>query len=182
MLRSFFRALPFRQAQEMFNADAMLSEYAAVAVRNSKNIGTRSNIFHTMISEAEGGENTQLTDLDVKLEASNLIVAGSDTTGITLTYLTWAVLQRPKLQAAIEEEVATLQGNVSDAELERLPLLNAAIEETLRLYGAAPGGLPRIVPSGGATLGDHYLPAGVTVTTQGWSLHRDPNNFLDPER
>lgn len=118
--------------------------------------------------------------MDVKQEASNLIVAGSDTTGVTLTYLTWAVLQRPKLQAEIEEEVASLNGNITDAEVEKLPLLNATIEETLRLYGAAPGGLPRIVPKGGSTLDGYYIPAGVTVTTQAWSMHRDENNFRDP--
>lgn len=166
----------------MFHSNRLLQDYAKVAVRNSKQIGSKANIFAAIINEAEKGDNEELTDLDVQLEASNLIVAGSDTTGITLTYLVWAILKRPQLQSAVEDEVCRLSDNLTDAELEELPLLNACIEETLRLYGAAPGGLPRIVPPGGATLGGYYIPEGITVTTQGWSLHRDPNNFSESDQ
>lgn len=75
-----------------------------------------------------------------------------------------------------------MSSNVSDAELDELPLVNASIEETLRLYGAAPGGLLRIVPPGGATLDGYIIPEGITVSTQGWSLHRDPDNFPNPDQ
>ena len=41
-------------------------------------------------------------------------------------------------------------------------------------YGAAPGGLPRMVPPGGADMGGYFLPEGTTVQTQAYSFHRDP--------
>ena len=156
--------------------------YAEIALRNSKQMGTKANIFATMINEAEKGNNKNLTGLDVTLEAQNLIVAGSDTTGVSLTYLIWLILKHPKIRQALEAEVSFVSGEITDAKLEELPLLNACIEEGLRLYDAAPGGLPRVVPPGGATLGGFFIPGGVTVTTQAWSLHRDPMNFQDPER
>ncbi len=101
-------------------------------------------MFAHIILEAEKGE--QLDDLDVKLEASALIVAGSDTTAVTLTYLVWAVLSRPDLRALLVRELSKLPDEYGDRDLEELPLLCAVVEETLRLYGAAPGGTPRAVP------------------------------------
>ena len=67
-----------------------------------------------------------------------------------------------------------------DTDLEKLPLLNAVIEETLRLYGAAPAGLPRAVPPGGVTIDEQFIPAGTTVTTQAYTFHRDPALFPRP--
>lgn len=92
------------------------------------------------------------------------------------------MLQRPDIRTALEQEVANLPADFCDADLEALPFLNATIDEALRLYGAAPGSLPRIVPKGGAQLGGHFVPEGYTVGTQSYSLHRDPKLFSDPER
>jgi cytochrome P450 len=116
----------------------------------------------------------------VHLEASGLIIAGTDTTSVTLTYLVWAVLSQPTLQAELEHEVAALTSDYGDTDLEKLPLLNAVIEETLRLYGAAPAGLPRSVPPGGVTIDGQVIPAGTTVTTQAYTYHRDPELFPRP--
>ncbi|KAK4545859.1 hypothetical protein LTR36_002423 [Oleoguttula mirabilis] len=177
--REIGRRLPFRAAQELFGGNDFLNDYGQVAVDNMKAQQGGKNIFANMMAEAEKGE--QLDDLDVKLEATALIVAGTDTTAISLTYLVWAVLSQSSLQKELEQEVAALPDGYRDADLERLPLLQAVIEESLRLYGAAPGMLPRAVPPGGVDLGGYYLPQATTATTQSYSLHRDPNSFPDPD-
>lgn len=92
----------------------------------------------------------------------------------------WAVLSRPQLRTQVEAEIATLPENYTDADIEALPLVSAVIEENLRLYGAAPGMLPRIVPDGGADMGGYYIPQGITVTTHAYSLHRDPVLYPNP--
>lgn len=79
--------------------------------------------------------------------------------------------------------VAELRGlppNFNYEQVKGLEYLGYVIEETLRLYPAAPAGLPRLVPSGGAELGGYYLPADTVVSTQAWSLHRDPKAFPNP--
>lgn len=95
------------------------------------------------------------------------------------------MLSYPDLQVALEKELQeTLQepSLITDAALEKLPILHAAIEETLRLHGAAPMPLPRIVPPGGVEFGGYHLPAGTEVATQAWTMHRDPRFYKDPER
>lgn len=116
-----------------------------------------------------------MTDPEIKQT-----IAGTDTTAVTLTYLVWLVLSRPKLQAQLEAEASTLQDDFREPDVEKLPLLNAVISETLRLHTAAPGGLPRVVPANGATMGGISIPAGTIVTTQAYTYHRDPNLFPNP--
>ncbi|KAK6428337.1 hypothetical protein LTR95_015520 [Oleoguttula sp. CCFEE 5521] len=156
--------LPFQAAKELFACNQIMEEYGKAAVTNTKARGSTKNIFSNLMAEAEKGD--RLGDRDVELEATNLIVAGTDTTAITLTYLA---------------EVAALPREYTHAELETLPLLNATLQETLRLYGAAAAMLPRVVPSGGVNLDGYFLPEGNIATTRSYSLHRDPYLFLDPE-
>ncbi|EOD47985.1 putative cytochrome p450 monooxygenase protein [Neofusicoccum parvum UCRNP2] len=118
---------------------------------------------------------------DVRTESTSLIFAGSGTTANTLTFLNYAVLSRPALQEALEAEVATLADGFTDADLEQLPLLNGIINETLRLYCAVPGSLPRVVPPGGVTLGGYFIPEGTTVSTQAYTLHRDEGLWENAE-
>jgi cytochrome P450 len=144
--------------------------------------GNTLNLFGQMLAATDGGEKVTLTDKDIREEAGNLIVAGSDTTAVTLTYLIWAVLKQPDLQARLEDEVANLSNELNTAELEAALVLNSVIEETLRLYGAAPGALPRTVPSQGTTIGGYHIPGGVEISTQAYTNHRDPSAFTEPLR
>jgi cytochrome P450 len=73
--------------------------------------------------------------------------------------------QTPSIADSIEEEIAQLSDELSMAELEATSILNSVIEETLRLYGAAPGGLSRNVPTQGMTLGGYHNPGGTEVST-----------------
>lgn len=178
LVRWIGRRLPFQICRDLWAANDYLMGYAKLAVSNMKSSQGKTNVFANMMTEAETGE--RLDDEDVRIEAQSLIVAGSDTTSITLTYIVWAVLSRPDLQRRVEQELQTLQQDFGDADVEQLQLLNAVVEETLRLYGAAPGGLPRIVPAAGTTMRDLFLPRGTTVTTQAYTFHRDANIFPEP--
>jgi cytochrome P450 len=174
------RFVPIPAVQEMFNANEYIIQGAGRAAEMARSRKGESNIFAKVVEDCEKEGDGHLDDMDVKIEAMNIIIAGTDTTGVTLTYLTWAVLQRPRLQHALEAEVAALGDDFTENDLMNLPLLNAVIEETLRLYGAAPSSLPRVVPQGGTKFAGLYIPQGVTVDTQAYTFHRDPNIWSDP--
>ncbi|KAK1993525.1 cytochrome P450 [Colletotrichum falcatum] len=182
LLYRLARLLPFKSIQNVLAAQDTVENHAVKAVTNLRRNGPSANLFGYMLAESEAQEKSDLTADHIKAEAGNLIVAGSDTTSVTLTYLVWAVLKKPDLQARLEAELVDIGDDFDDATLERLPLLNAVIEETLRLYGAAPGNLPRSVPLGGATLGGYFIPEGTVVETQAYTLHRNPDVYPDPLR
>ncbi|KAI7553511.1 cytochrome P450 monooxygenase-like protein [Hortaea werneckii] len=179
LIRTVGKMLPLKAAKELFCNFEYLLDYGMVAVDNMKSQQGGKNIFANIMAEAEKGE--KLQDADVQVEATGLLIAGTDTTAVSLTYLVWAVLSHPTVKNALEAEVNKLPQGYKDADLEPLPILNGVIEETLRLYGAAPGMLPRAVPPTGPDVGGFFLSPGTVATTQSYSLHRDPNNFPEPE-
>ena len=84
---------------------------------------------------------------------------------MTLVFFSYLIAKNPewfdKLAAELSDytDVDTLQSS----ELEKLPLLNAVIRETLRLYPpAASPVFSRVVPDDGVSLGDYSIPAGVS--------------------
>ncbi|KAF4337593.1 cytochrome p450 3a17 [Fusarium beomiforme] len=180
-----FQYLPFQGLKDLMNADKIVFDHGSLAVRNMQSAGNgfnKANLFSQMLAASDSQEKTNLSTLSVQTEASNLIVAGSDTTAVTLTYLIWAVIKHPKLQAELEHEISELSDELTFEELKNAPLLNSVIEETLRLYGAAPGALPRVVPGKGLEVCSHYIPPGTVVSTQAFTLHRNENIFEDAQR
>jgi cytochrome P450 len=117
---------------------------------------------------------------EIRDEALNYIAAGSDTVSITLTYLTWTVCRNPDIRETLVKELRTLPPEFGVAQLRDLPFLNQVINETLRMYSAAPGPFPRLVPSGGTELAGYWMAEGTEVSAQAFSMHRDPVTFPAP--
>ena len=132
------------------------------------------------------------------------LIAGHETSGITLTYLMYELSQRPYLQDRLRDELLTLEPPIiypgsddkanekmdarhlpSPRSIDALPLLNNIIQETLRLYAAAPAQQPRITPFSpdGTTIeGYANIPGGVLVSANAHSLHRNKVVFPEPEK
>jgi cytochrome P450 len=96
------------------------------------------------------------------------MIAGSDTTAITLSACLYHLLKNPNAFARLREEVDELQarrrnltGALSFKESQEMPYLQAVIKETLRMHPATGLPLERVVPQGGATICDRFFPEGV---------------------
>ena len=179
-LYNIARRFPVFRELRFFHAHRELFEKGRAAVTNSKATSTRRNLFAKVLEQAED-DDEKITQDDICAEAAGFMIAGSDTTSNTLTYLIWAVLSDRSVQEGLEDEVSALSEPLTDSDLDRLPVLHAVIQETLRLHGAAPTPEPRVVPQDGAYFGSHYLPAGTVVSTQAWTMHRNPDIFHEPE-
>lgn len=163
--------------------------------------GTRPVVYSQLLASLKRSIDTTNTpkqnEMCVKpetLAASELldhVAAGMDTSGITLTYIFWEMSRQPDLQASLRSELLTLSPTLalenksalpSARSVDALPLLHAVIMETLRRHAAIPGSQPRATPSTPTSLaGSPPLPAGVRVSAQAYSLHRNEKVFPDPE-
>lgn len=74
----------------------------------------------------------------------------------------------------------TAYGDMTGDAVSRLPYLNAVLEETMRMMPPAPMGPPRVSP--GETVDGVYVPQGVYVSADLWSISHDPRNVVNPER
>ena len=177
-----FKAIKSGFTSDFEAIEGRISEFSKTVVFNAHSSDlARTNIF-TGILKNDREESERISDHDAVFEAASLMLAGGGTTAVTLTYLVWAVLSHSPVQKRLEDEVAGLHEDFTDAELETLPFLNAVVEEVLRLYGAAPGSLPRTVPEGGLSVKGYYIPPGYTVETQAYTIHRDPLLYHRPDR
>lgn len=171
----------FKHAAE---SGARMAQYAAQSIERYKSLiaanpkDPKPTLFTKLLNAGENG----LTDFEIKLEAGGYITAGSDTAAITLTYLVWAVCKHRDVQEKLVAEVASLPEDFTDRDAKGLAYLDHVINEALRMYPAVPGALPRAVPQEGALLAGYRLPGGSIVSTQAYSIHRDPDIFPDPER
>ncbi|APA05859.1 hypothetical protein SS1G_01757 [Sclerotinia sclerotiorum 1980 UF-70] len=127
------------------------------------------------------------------------IGAGSDTTAITLSSVLYHLFKHPETYHRLREEIETAakEGRVSDPvtfkEAHGLPYLQAVIKEGLRVHPAVGLGLQRVVPAGGTTIANQFIPGGSTVginayvahlNTSVWGLDADtwrPERWLEIE-
>jgi cytochrome P450 len=117
---------------------------------------------------------------EIQSEARTYIIAGSDTTAITLTYIVWEVINHPAAKARLLQELAGVPDNFGAQDVRNLPFVDRIIEETLRVRGPLQALLPRLAPEGGTKLAGHWVPGGTVVSSQAYCLHRNPEIFPDP--
>ncbi|KAJ6256313.1 Cytochrome P450 monooxygenase orf2 [Drechslerella dactyloides] len=188
VLQSAARLIPLPAIQWLAGCHARVNEYGnkAIAelqreVQHCKDDNPRPSLFTKLIDGVDDPTvKYRLTMQEIAHEATNNIIAGSETVTITSTYLLWVIYRHPEVRAKLLSEFATVDGEVTDEKLQGLEYLRLVIKETLRLYAAAQMGLPRVVPAGGRQLGPYFLPAGTEVTIQGYTMHRDPDVFEEP--
>jgi len=137
---------------------------------------------HTLLYKAlaQNEEGVGLSGETIVMEAKALIIAGTDTTAITSSYLIWAVLRHPEVKARLLDEVQSLSEDFAISDVQKLSYVQMTVSESLRLYGAVSSSLPRVPPVGGRKLGNHFIPGGTIVTTQAFTLHRNPEAFENP--
>lgn len=99
----------------------------------------------------------------------------SDTTAVTTTSLFYELSQRLDICSRLQEEIDEYkkEHNKSDyASLSHLKLLQACIDETLRLHPVVPSGLQRMTPPEGLQIGDTFIPGDTIVQVPSYTLQR----------
>ncbi|KAF7295969.1 hypothetical protein MKEN_01411500 [Mycena kentingensis (nom. inval.)] len=135
-----------------------------------------------------------MPEQDVISECMGHMVAGTDTTSISASFFLWELTRRRDILNKLRSEIDAAMPDarvIPDIKvLNELEYLNAFIEEGLRIYGAAPSLLERVVPgpthssgfgADGFDLLGHAIPSSTIVATQAWSMHRDPAIFPSPD-
>ncbi|KAE8552784.1 hypothetical protein TMatcc_007829 [Talaromyces marneffei ATCC 18224] len=125
-----------------------------------------------------------MTAKEIEANASILILGGSETTAGLLAALTYYMLSTPAAYKKLSDEIRGSFRSYEDIDFQGLrhfPYLNAALEESLRIYPPAPGTLPRIVPKGGAFIDGEFIPEGVSVSGAHYSAYHAECYFRDAD-
>ena len=108
---------------------------------------------------------------DIYYHTLSNVVAGAETTGISLSAALYFLWKHPQVLAKLRQELdeksaaGKFQDLVPMKQAAECPYLQAVIKETLRLHPGNGLGLPRVVPAGGLILAGRYFPEGVCCCT-----------------
>lgn len=129
------------------------------------------------------------TDLQVLSTSNSMVFAGSETTAISLSSVFYYLLKNPQYYKKLVNEIdnavrngtieARDNGAVSWTEAQKLPYLDAVIQESFRLHPAPGLILERIVPPQGMDILGNFIPGGTIVGCNPWVVHRHKPTFGD---
>ncbi|KAF8446892.1 putative cytochrome P450 [Terfezia claveryi] len=145
----------------------------------------RKDFWHYILNRPES-KDASVNELC--MQAQTLVMAGSETTSTTISSITFYLLKTPRVYNILKDEIRSTfksYADITEQNTVRMRYLNAVIEEGLRLYPAAPGGMPRVSP--GATVAGQYIPRGTDIAVHLFTASRDPAywsmpNEMYPER
>eukprot|EP00048_Salpingoeca_helianthica_P023121 m.22421 g.22421 ORF g.22421 m.22421 type:complete len:513 (-) comp8294_c1_seq1:25-1563(-) len=190
-----FNKLPFGATAEVKRQFKILRETAAKIVRERRQVyhegrarGVHEGkyIIDLMIEAHESEGDSPLTDLEVRDNTVALLLAGSETTGTSLTWALANFCAHPEYLADILEENAKSGldwdsfAHVSNLDVE-LPVLTKNIHESLRLRPAL-SGIPQRIFREPGTVGDLDLPQGSRVGCALWLVHHNPEYWPQPDK
>ncbi|KAJ5629814.1 hypothetical protein N7528_003471 [Penicillium herquei] len=110
-----------------------------------------------------------------------MMIAGSDTTGVTLAHAFYYLAKNPSkyklLQKELDNALGTNPDQFTNDKLKDLPYLEAVINETLRLKPAVPSGQPRLTPPEGLQIDEVWIPGDTIIVLPQYVLQRDERHF-----
>jgi cytochrome P450 len=132
-----------------------------------------------MLARDEAGQ--PMSERQIRDEVITMLLAGHETTALTLSW-TWYLLGlHPAVDAQLAEEVHAAVGDRPPTveDLPRLRFTGQVLSEAMRLYPPAYA-IGREARAD-CEIGGYAVPAGTIIFVSPWVMHRDPRWFTDPQ-
>ncbi|EED15645.1 cytochrome P450, putative [Talaromyces stipitatus ATCC 10500] len=144
-----------------------------------KNEPENPDIFTQLEADFRNTKQSKKDQLHFHGEVNVGLVAGSDSTASTLTNLFYELANAPEFTCLLQAEIDSVKERTYQ-ELSQMQLLNAAIDETMRLHPAIPSGMQRLTSQKGVMIDDVYIPGNCLVQIPLYSIFRDERSFAQP--
>ncbi|KAL3734777.1 hypothetical protein ACJRO7_024021 [Eucalyptus globulus] len=153
--------------------------------RRGDNKDSDQDFMDVMLSTVDAAEELPGYDADTFIKATcmALVLAGSDTTSVSLTWALSLLLNHREVLKKAQHELDTQIGRerlVNESDLENLVYIQAIIKETMRLYPAAPLGVPH-ESTEDCTVDGYHIPKGTRLLFNFSKIHRDQHIWSDPQ-
>lgn len=138
----------------------------------------REDILSLMI-DARYEDGSAMTDEHIRDELRTLLLAGHETTAITLAWALYAVHRHASVKSKLLAELDAVGPDPAPDDLARLPYLRAVIDETLRRFPIVDT-VFRVLRRPWS-FGGYELPAGVAIGAAILLVHRREDLYPDPD-
>ncbi|GMH29638.1 hypothetical protein Nepgr_031481 [Nepenthes gracilis] len=152
---------------------------------SSRKVNGEQDFIDTMLDilhiQQEKPSNFEL-DTVIKATCLAMILGGTDTTTVTLTWALSLLLNNRHVLKKALDELDTVVGKerlVDDSDMKNLVYLQAIIKEAMRLYPAAPLSAPREAIND-CNISGYHVRAGTRLFVNIHKIHRNPRVWPDP--
>ncbi|KAF3622576.1 putative F-box protein GID2-like [Capsicum annuum] len=145
--------------------------------------GKKTTLIETLLS-LQDSEPEFYTDDLIKSLLMVLLVAGTETTSMTIQWAMGLLLAQPEAFQKLRAEIDSNVGNerlLNESDFTNLPYLHCVINETLRLHPPVPLLLPHY-SSEDCTVGGYHVPKHTILMVNAWAIHMDPELWDEPEK
>lgn len=135
----------------------------------------------SMLLRAHDEAGSRLTDDELVGHANVLFVAGHETTASTLAWTLVLLSEHPKVASDVHDELRAVLGDapITVGDIDRLPLLDRVVKESMRLLPATPFLFMRETQAP-LEVGGHVLPQGAKLLLSPLMTHREEALFSEP--
>jgi cytochrome P450 len=174
-------ALPTAKQRRFKRAKAELDGIVSKIIEQNRNSEAGADHLLARLIRARTDDGEAMSAQQLLDEAVTMMLAGHETTALTLMYTVYLLSRNPAVAARLQREVDALGGRApTAADVASMPYLDAVLRESLRLYPPAYAfGREVIEPF---TLGGYDIPVGAQMVVCTFGMHRQPRFFPEPER
>ncbi len=145
--------------------------------RGTEEEGKPMDLLAVLLRAQDRGEQTnqQLRD-----EVVTTLLAGHDTTALTLTYCWYLLSNHSEARARVQEEADAVDGAPTIDDVQEFEYIEWVIDEAMRLY-------PPVYTLFRESIRDvellgYEIPADSTIMLPQWAVHRSPTYWDDPDQ
>ncbi|EOA88135.1 hypothetical protein ACJQWK_01527 [Exserohilum turcicum] len=167
--------LPLKRNDEIGSAIRTIKSVAADLIRSKRakmESGEAKGLDILSVAMESGG----FSDEDLVNQLMTFLAAGHETTASAMSWAVYLLCRHPDVQARLRQEIraelsSALEngGQVSSTEIDRLPYLNAVLQETMRVFPPVPLTLREAAHD--TTINSHFIPAGTTLVICPWAVN-----------
>jgi cytochrome P450 len=180
------RALPLKRNSEIKDALATIKRVAAELIRSKRAAmekGGRTDLDILSVAIESGG----FSDDDLVNQLMTFLAAGHETTASAMSWATYLLCKHPEAQKKLRAEIhaalpsiSTSDDNISSQDIDKLPYLNAVLNETMRVFPPVPLTLRETVAD--TTIQGHFIPKDTTVIICPWAVNTSKHLWGDDAR
>lgn len=162
-------------------AVASLDEVVYRIIRDRRRSGAEGNDVLSMLLAVRDESGERMPDRQVRDEVVTMLVAGHESTAITLAWTLALLSRHPDIERRVCDELdGTLGGRLPTfADLPGLSYLGMVLKESMRLYPAF--WMFTRTPVEDDEVGGHTIPAGSVLLFSSYVTHRRPDFWPNPE-
>ena len=176
------RHIPLPALVRVKRAVHELDEIVNRIIRRRRASGEDTGDLLSMLMSARDEDGSAMTDRQLRDEIMTFLLAGHETTAVSLSWTWYLLSQHPEASQKLRQELnELLQGRTPQLEdLLHLPYTDKVIKESMRLYPPA-WSLARTTVKA-TEIGGYRIPVGANVVMSPWIMHRDRRFFENPEQ